>query len=217
MSTKTVSAVELAAAHEATLTEWQKQLAALDAEITELTDYEISVRMEYQAEHPSSRSDTLDSPVTKLRKRIDDLVGKRQRLAKDVEAKRQILEDLRGQADAELAEAERREHEATIRATEQELASAWAEFVGAAEKLREQWPAIVSLTMTLDGLPSGSTPVAPFPSTLSKAVERALTEPGNEPYAEDPRIVARRLSTSGGSAAMDTRGFSNTLSQLGDY
>ncbi len=70
---------------------------------------------------------TTPTAATQTRVRVD---GKRSRLFKDIEAKRQILEGLEGQAEAERAEQELRENQAAVDAVELNLSEKWSVFRG---------------------------------------------------------------------------------------
>jgi hypothetical protein len=52
----------------------------------------------------------------------------------------------------------------------------------------------------------------------ARAFSRALNEPGEQPFLNEPPLIAQRLdSVHGGGTAVNTTGFSQTIRDTGDY
>jgi chromosome segregation ATPase len=130
----------------------------------------------WQRQHPTQRSDGLNSPVTELRQRIDDKVRKQQRLAADITAKEHLLEQLQAVEDEQQLEAKKRAAEAAIKEAVRSLASAWTAFVQEAESTRSSWRRVVDAAQALDSLPDGSPR-----SIRSRAISRPASEKRYEP------------------------------------
>lgn len=203
--------------HTSALGRWRSQLRELNDEISSLVEEEQVARLEYQRQYPSKRSDGIGSPVTELRRKIDELVGKRDRLAADIRAKEQLLDELHRQADTAAEERERRENDRAQKEAVAQLETAWTTFVERSQDVRQAWQVVADAAQRLDALPDGPPPFQPFPRDLPAALREALRPgPGADPFNNDPRIEARRIETTGtrGVGAMDTTRYNRTLSDL---
>ena len=100
-------------------------LAALEGELTELTELERAELADWLRLNPNKRPDATSKPV-RLRKKIAEGVAKREGLAAEIHAHEQILEEMQAGADAERQERELREAEKAIQDAEAELAHKWS-------------------------------------------------------------------------------------------
>lgn len=210
-----LSTVKLAEAHEKGLEKKRAQLAELDQEIEDLTTAERVAMADWIRMNPSKSPDAT-SQIGRYRSKIADAVGRRERLVGEISAQKQLYEELEGQANAEQAAAQLTARNAEIKQTADGLAEAWQSFVKACEEVEGVWEAVVELAHKLDALPAGEAPVT-LPTNLKTAFLIALAVPGQEPFASSSRLTTKRLATTGGSAAVDTRGFATTMSQTGTY
>jgi hypothetical protein len=158
--------------------------------------------------------------VGQLTRTLDSLLKQRDSLAKDIQAKQQILEQLEEEAEAERAEADLQAARAEIESTQDDVAKRWAEFVKEAGKLKDIWSPIAAAAQKLDALPAGELPFSPFPGDLLKGIEFALkTGDGQDSFTHLPRVSPRRLPIvrSQGFGAQDTTGYSRDMRSTGDY
>ena len=133
--------------------------------------------------------------------------------------KRELLEQLRAEADAEREDQELAQAEAGITTAEVALSERWSTFVKLADELRAAWGKVVAAAEELDALPAGQVPMAlaSMPADLAKALEVALVEPGQQ--LDSPRLVARRVPTisTAGTTSIDTTNYARDLRALGTF
>jgi hypothetical protein len=66
--------------------------------LAELAEQETAIRMDWIRSHPSKRSDGVGTPVSAIRREIDQKARKRPLLAADIAAQERILVDLEREA-----------------------------------------------------------------------------------------------------------------------
>jgi hypothetical protein len=215
-----VSALDLEQQHADALVHWTADLNKLEAEIADYTSALEEARLDAIKSDPTKRPGGVGTEVGDLTRTLDGLLKKRDSLARDIQAKKLLLERLEEQAEAEKAEAELQAAQEEIESTEKAVATQWASFTKLAQKLKAEWSTLAASVEQLDGLPGGDVPLRPFPGDLARAFELAIkTEDGLDPFSTLPRVNPKRLAITRtqGVGVTDTTGFNRTLRQTGDW
>jgi hypothetical protein len=215
-----VTTEELALQHADALVKWQAQLNELEEEITDHTAALESARIEELRRDPTKRPGAVGTEVSQLTRELDGLLKRRDSFARDIQAKKLILEELEQSAEAERAETEVAAAAAEIESTQADIAARWAAFVKSAQRLKDEWSPLAAAVQKLDALPAGELPVSPFAGDLLKAFELALkSEDDSDPFTSLPRVTPRRLPIvrSLGVGAQDVTGYARDMRSTGDY